>query len=98
MSFLDLPNDKLLLLLGISENELDDPAAWCEEMRLVSKAIHAGPKTSDKSHSLMERSNNLSQAIKRKLPEPLSDQEMVDWNSRLDKAKTADDFLDMLKG
>ena len=70
MSFLDLPDDQLLLLLCIREEELDEPAAWCREWRALSREMDAGPRTSAEADALWERNEQLCLAVKKsKLPQ-----------------------------
>lgn len=68
MSVNDLSDTEFLLALCIREEELEDPATWCKEMRQLNRDIHAGPKTSDEAHALMARGDRLAKAIHRKPP------------------------------
>lgn len=69
-SFIDLPDDELLLLLCIREEELEDPRAWCEEFRQLRRDSQATPQTSDEAHRLMARAAALRDAIHPKPPPP----------------------------
>ncbi len=39
-------DDQLLMALGVCKERLADPARWCREIRALSDAVYAGPKTS----------------------------------------------------
>ncbi len=69
MSIHTLSDEQLLLALCIWDEQLDDPAEWCRELRQLSLDTHAGPKTSEEAHALMARGNRLRAAIK-KAPSP----------------------------
>lgn len=69
-SFIDLPDEELLLLLCIREEELENPAAWCEAFRQLRRDSQETPKTSDEAHRLMARAAALRDAIHPKPPPP----------------------------
>ena len=79
-SLIDLPNEELLLRLSIFEDELEDPAAWCEAFRQLRRDSQKAPKTSDEAHRLMDRAAALLDAIHPKSPPPsnLSPEEEVE--------------------
>ncbi len=35
--WIDLPDDQLMLVLCVREENLDNPALWCEEMRALAR-------------------------------------------------------------
>ena len=59
-SFLDLPDDRLMLALCVREENLKDPARWCSEMRALAKARKIGPKTSAEAEILFEWAGRLA--------------------------------------
>lgn len=97
MSIHDLPDSVLLLALCIRAQELEDPAAWCREMRQLNLDIHSSPKTSDEAHTLMARSERLAQAIHKKRPPPMSEAEYEQLLESLNNAKAPEDFLNIFK-
>ena len=44
-SWIDLPDDQLMLVLCVREENLDNPALWCEEMRALARLGLEAPKT-----------------------------------------------------
>jgi len=43
--WIDLPDDQLMLVLCVREENLDNPALWCEEMRALARLGLEAPKT-----------------------------------------------------
>jgi hypothetical protein len=52
LSFMDLSDDDLMLLLCVRPEKLADPSRWCREMRAYAKASNDGPKTSEEADKL----------------------------------------------
>ena len=63
--FDQLPDNEMLLALCIREEELDDPAAWCSELREVVRDSRTPPKTVDEVEALAERWDALRHRIKK---------------------------------
>ena len=52
--FDQLPDNEMLLALCICEEELDDPAAWCNDLGEVVRDSRTPPKTVDEVEALAE--------------------------------------------
>ncbi len=66
MWFDHMTDHKMLLALYIREEELDAPAAWCQEFRAYSREAKEGPKTVAEAEAMMARSAALSDRIHKK--------------------------------
>lgn len=64
--FDQMTDDQMLLALCIREEELDDPAAWCQEFRAYRREAKEGPKTVAEAEAMMLRSAALSDRIRKK--------------------------------
>ncbi len=61
--FDQLPDNEMLLALCIREEELDDPGAWCSDLREVVRDSRAPPKTVAEVEVLTERWDALRNRI-----------------------------------
>ncbi len=64
--FDQLPDNEMLLALCIGEEELDDPAAWCNDLRDVARDSRTPPKTVAEVEALSERWDALRNRIKKR--------------------------------
>lgn len=65
MWFDHMTDHHMLLALCIREEELDDPAAWCQEFREYRRWAREGPKTVTEAEAMMARSAALADRIKK---------------------------------
>ncbi len=70
MAFIDLPDDELLLALCILKEQLDDPSAWCRELRRLYHPDISSPKTTADSEALTEARRCLYDLVKERPPRP----------------------------
>lgn len=66
MWFEHMTDDQMLLTLCIRKEDLEDPAAWCQELRAICRASTTVPKTFLDAEALMEQSAALRHRIKSK--------------------------------
>lgn len=66
MWFEHMTNDQMLLTLCIRKEDLEDPAAWCQELRTICRASTTEPKTVLDAEALMKQSAALRYRIKSK--------------------------------
>lgn len=59
-SFLDLPDEQLMLALCVRAENLKDSARWCAEMREHARAVKKGPSTVEEAEALMAESARLA--------------------------------------
>lgn len=60
MSFLDLPDNLLMLALCVRPENLKDPEKWCSEIRVLHKAMQVGPTTVAEAEELMAQFDRLA--------------------------------------
>lgn len=60
-SFLDLPDDELMLVLCVRPENLANPAKWCEQIRAHARASKVGPKTVAEAEAMMATALRLAE-------------------------------------
>lgn len=63
--FEGLADSEMLLVLCIREEELDNPAAWCQEFRAFCRDTKDGPKTVGEAEAMVAKSASLSSKIRK---------------------------------
>ena len=63
--FEQLPDHEMLLALCIREEELDDPPAWCSDLRGIVRDSRTPPKTVAEVESMTERWKALRNKVKK---------------------------------